>query len=291
MTIPAFRSLLLPVFAACVASSAHAALIISESFDYPIGGTLSNVNGANADANGGTGFSGAWNNSRTDAIVAGLTDARSATPGGGVGGAALVSVNFTGRTWDGTSYGTDANEIWFSTLFTTSGASFNGTGNSRMLVFGSLTSGTGFGFELTTAGNLVARLGGSNSAAVATYTQGQANFVLGRYVNSTSGNDLLQLWVNPTAGELSTFNASGLLADLGTVDSSVAITSEAVTFSTSSAVYLRAQNSATTNWTADELRIGTTFTDVAAIPEPSAAASLAGLAVLGGVMLRRRRRA
>jgi hypothetical protein len=273
-------------------------LIISESFNYA-GPTLSDSDGAGTDANGGTGFSSAWNNSRTDAITTGLTDSRSASPGGGVGGAVTVSVNTTGRVFDGSTYDdADGQIIWFSMLIDTAGTTFNGTGNSRLMLFSSgpgMASGNGFGFELTTTngsgtGNLVARLAATNGGTAATYTQGQANFVLGRFVYSAASNDQLQVWINPTAGQLTTFSTSGLLADLGTNTSTVSATTANITFTTTSGVYLRSGGTATSNWTGDELRVGTSFLDVvAAVPEPSAAAALAGLGALGVAVLRRRR--
>jgi hypothetical protein len=279
------RFVLFPLLAAALASSAQAALIVSESFDYA-GPTL-------ADANGGTGFPGAWSSSRTDSIVAGLTDARSASAGGGSGGAVLVSVNTAGRVWDGTDYGDNGDVIWFSMLMSTAAEGFDKTFTSRMMLFSngpSMGSSNGFGFQLTTTGNLVAKIAGTSSSTVATYTPAQANFVLGRYTNSTAGNDSLDLWVNPSAGALTTFNATGVLADLGTVSSSVSVATANVTFTANSGVYLRADsNTPASYWTADELRIGTSFADVAAVPEPSATAALAGLAGLGFVLARRRR--
>jgi hypothetical protein len=287
------RFYLVPLLAAAGPLVSSAALIVTEGFDYTLGSTLTSVDGNGADANGGSGFSGAWDTARVDTVVAGFTDTRSASPGGGSGNAILVSHNATGRVWDGSSYGTEGSTIWFSVLMSTSGSGFNGAFISRMMLFSSgpnMASGNGFGFELTTAGNLVARLAGSNSATVATYTQDVSNFVLGRFVNSASGNDSLELWINPTEQELLAYSSSGLLADLGAADSSVLTATANVTFAANSGIYLRAGNSATSNWTADELRIGTAFLDVAAIPEPSAAAALAGLAGLGLALTRRRRR-
>lgn len=274
----------------------QAALILSESFNYTVGGTLSNVDGAGTDANGGTGFSGAWNNSRTDSIVTGLTDSRSATSGGGIGGAALVSVNTTGRVWDGTSYGDDGEVTWFSIIMSSASATYTATTapGSRMMLFSNgpnMGSSNGFGFELGGVsggiGNISARLGGTVSSTTATYIQDTANFVLGRYVNSASGNDLVEIWVNPNATALSNYSISGNLVDLGTASSSVSLLNAAVTFSASSGVYLRAGGTNSV-WTADELYVGTAFSDVVTvIPEPSTSALLA-LGIAGLVVLRRR---
>jgi hypothetical protein len=262
MNPKSIRPLLIPLLATWAASSAQAVLIVSEDFNYTIGTTLTDTDGAGTDANGGTGFAGPWNTARRDPIVAGLTDVRSASAGGGTGGAVLVAGNFSGRVWDGSAYGTDNGVVWFSILMSTTGEAFDGGFRSRMLMFGSLTSGSGFGFELRTSGTLVSRLGGVNGTT-ATYVPDQANFVLGRYVNSAAGNDVLQLWVNPTVEELAAFEASGVLADLGSVDSEISVFNATVNFAANSGLYLRSDNTVTSNWTADELRVGTTFLDVA----------------------------
>jgi hypothetical protein len=115
--------------------------------------------------------------------------------------------------------------------------------------------------------------------------------VLGRFVNSTSGNDTLDLWINPSSAALDAYAVSGNLADLGAPNTGMVATVANITFGTNSGIYLRSGNTATTNWTFDELRIGTDFADVvgAPIPEPSAAAVLAGLGALVAVVSRRRR--
>ncbi len=252
-----------------LAGSAPAALIVSEDFDYRVGVTLTNVDFADGDGAGGKGFSGPWANTRADVIVEGLTDAsRSASPGGGRGGAVLVSVNATGRIWDGTVFETDdGSDLWFSILFSTSGEKFNGAIASRLMLFSngpSMSSGNGFGFELATAGKLVARLGSVTGTRVAAYEHGRVNFVLGRYVNSRSGYDTLQIWVNPSAEQLAAYAKSGNLEDLGRPGSFVEAAVDTVTFSPQSGVFLRADPTVTTHWTADELRVGTEFSDVAA---------------------------
>ncbi len=99
-------------------------------------------------------------------------------------------------------------------------------------------------------------------------------FVVRFDLSATAGQDSVTVWVDPTLGGGDPLG--------GTSVGSTTLTFDRLTFSDYDG------NSAA--W--DEIRWGTTFDSVtlAAIPEPSAFAALAGLACLGAVALRRRHR-
>ncbi len=286
--------------------SASAELIVYEGFDYTLGTTLTNIDGSGTDANGGSGFNAAWNN-RTDVIVTGLTDSRSASAGGGIGNAANVNLNTRARTFDGTAYNTDDNsDLWFSVVVSGPATpNFAPNPNERLEFFSAGATGSqtnGFGIEFFDKDGATgspytptirASIGSTDdTASTAAYAAGQL-FILGRFVNSTSGDDLLQLWLNPTQEVLNNYGNSSVLADLGTISTSVLANigtgtgTGQVNFSATSSIFMRANNVAT--WTVDEIRLGTNFGDVAnftAVPEPTSA--LAGLLLACGLMRRRR---
>jgi hypothetical protein len=91
-------------------------------------------------------------------------------------------------------------------------------------------------------------------------------------LSATAGADSVTVWVDPTLGAGESIG--------GTVVSGKTITFDRLTFSDYDG------NSAA--W--DEVRWGTTFDSVSAVPEPSAFAAFAGLAGLAAVGLRRSRR-
>jgi hypothetical protein len=92
-------------------------------------------------------------------------------------------------------------------------------------------------------------------------------------LSATAGQDSVTVWVDPTLGAGESIG--------GTVVTGKTLTWDRLTLSDYDG------NSAA--W--DEIRWGTTFDSVTAVPEPSAFAALAGLAGLGVVGLRRRRSA
>ena len=92
-------------------------------------------------------------------------------------------------------------------------------------------------------------------------------------LSATAGADSVTVWVDPTLGAGESIG--------GTAVTGKTITFDRLTFSDYDG------NSAA--W--DEIRWGTTFDSVTAVPEPSAFAALAGLACLSAVGLRRRRSA
>lgn len=267
-----------------LAAASQGVLIVHEGFDYTVGTTLTSIDGKGTDANGGTGWNGAWNNVRTDTNVAGLVSSLSATAGGGVGAASRVNVNNSGRTFDGAPYNVNGQVLWFSMIVSDFYA--NPTNNQRVMLFTSGSSSSGFGVEMqgtTTAPNYVAKIGGTLGTTLVT-GDGSSDFILGRFVNNTAGTggyDTLSLWL-PTLAQLTAYKTSGDLADLGTAATASVVTGPV--FGPTSGVLLRS-NGPTTTYTLDELRIGTLIGDVA-IPEP-ATIGMIGVGALVTLLIRR----
>jgi hypothetical protein len=258
-----------------LASAAFADLILYEGFDYPLG--TGNLTGQT----GGSGWSTAWGTRASDAIIAGLNNPLSATPGGGIGGANYVAQNSNGRSLNGTPYAVEGQVIWFSLIVSTPAAALNSS-NDRLLLFTSNSSGAqgtsstwGFGFQLSGTGSaptFQAKIASVNGTFTAAGT-GANDLLVGRYVHSLSGPKTLSLWLNPTSTQINTYMASGNLADMGTA-ATATYTGAQVTFGTGSTVYPRANNIPT--WVMDELRVGTTIGDVLAEP-PKPSLKLIGI--------------
>jgi hypothetical protein len=123
-----------------------------------------------------------------------------------------------------------------------------------------------------------------NSIAALPMTQNETFMVVGKIqfnvgVNST--DDALTLWINPTSFTETSDSAYLMVTgvDFGT------LTGLRIFGGATSGIYTQA------NAVYDEVRLGTAFSDVvvAAVPEPSAFAALAGLAGLAFAASRRRR--
>ncbi len=245
------------------ASSANAALIAYEGFDYP------QQTGLASSANTGTGWTASWNSDswRTNSsgfgeIGTGLTYSTLST----VGQAARNENNFNQsfrsfapQAATGTYYisflmqkdTTDANSFGVSL--------FNGASEQNFM--GNANSGN---FSVAGQGAVV-----SSTAITANAT----TFFVARY-NMVSG--IAHFWLDPslsgTPTDASAFNGAG-----GTSFTAFAFDSVRLGKFGDGSGYL------------DEIRIGTTYADIAPIPEPSTVALLFG--GLGALVLMRRRRA
>lgn len=250
---------------------AQAALIAYDDFNYT---ATANVTGQN----GGTGaWSGGWAASTGDnsTVVTngGLTYTGLPTAGNAAMDNSFSSLGNT-RAW--TAPGglfADGSELWFSALVNTSAA------GSDLRLF-ALTSanvgGGGVGFSLAGSG-VRANLGTSVSGTLAG-TSGTTMLLVARIqFSDTPGADAVTAWVNPAISATPPSPGSGVLLS-GDIASGLL-----------SAPLVGYRGGGGWQGTVDEFRIGTTYGDVVAIPEP-AVMSLSMMAGLGLLLGRRSRR-
>ncbi|MFO0804034.1 MAG: LamG-like jellyroll fold domain-containing protein [Gemmataceae bacterium] len=177
--------------------------VISESFDYAAGGNVSGNNG-------GTGWASAWSGFSTNPDPGWSTGAGLTYAGVGAGGSAAVentvfaSNDGNRRAYNASTYSTlvSSGEYWFSFLVSTTGVlqinPFSGGGGINELDRIEFNHGTIlFGGDSATSGTTIA-----GSA----YTPGQVTYVVG-HVKIVGGihdgvNDIFELYVNPTPGEV-----------------------------------------------------------------------------------------
>ena len=234
-------------FALLQTSSVHAVLIASESFNYPnVGGDLNGQSGG-----GSFGFSNAW----------------VADPSITIGAGSLVSpvtpLATSGNSMSAVAYG--ANRYIPRTLSSTMGAA-NTTRYVSWLMRpeGILHQGAYNGwFVFSLQGDRITNVGmgsftnlyGLEVGGTSTYTTqnavvGEAVFCVLR-IDFTAGVDTFRLYLNPQPGapEPAVPATSQINIDVGTIN--------------------RVELDGPGAYTFDELRIGTTYADVTAVPEPS----------------------
>lgn len=265
-------SLLLAGAATLGAASVSAALLVSEDFNY--------ANGVINTQNGGTGFSSAWSTA-SSAITT-------------VDGGLQITANGARTATRTLASALDAQAgFYFSYQISVTGVPAVYP-NVSAVILDSLrfqnSSGTDLAFhgvryastlsdfyDLRTGNGSLANttLFGDNTPAGTVIT------IVGHYIyNSGTDTTTLTTWINPVdqSSVSSAFSWSGTTA---VSDSVAAIAINRADSNTIGSVF-------TTRF--DSLLIGTTFADVTAIPEPSAAAALGGVLVLGAAAVRRRRR-
>ncbi|WOO43277.1 hypothetical protein [Rubellicoccus peritrichatus] len=170
---------------------------------------------------------------------------------------------------------TDGDEVWMSALvdLTTDGDRGWQVALSNTNTFG---SGVGFGASNGNAQTVAARIQGQSGSVVANNVG--VNFYVAR-TSFTSGNPVVDVWVNPALTE-----------DLASVavggGDSTFTRSYGAVGSISNVVFYSHQDNRIVY---DEIRIGTTQQDVGitAIPEPSVYAAAFAIGALGVVMIRR----
>lgn len=273
-------------------ASASAQLLLYEGFDYGDTAFGSAFNGAN----GGTGWTGAWDRSgQFTYIPTGLTYSNGGTL---VTNAGLIrdarttggpNENITREMFSVDPDGT----YWFSYLTTAvDDGDANANDNVRnwtKFFSNSESFNTGFGAEMGhfADNELEADFSGANPASVGTYAlDGTSQLVVGQAILDSTGDDELNLWLNIvlTATE----------GTIGTPDSTLTLASP--TFGDFFTYYNQPGNNLTTEL--DEIRLGSTLADVipavggtAVVPEPCSLMiwGLLGLALVGFVSIRRQR--
>lgn len=266
-----------------LASPAAGGLIVQESFDYAAGPLAGN--------NGGTGFSAAWINKGTGATVSapGLTHVSLSTSGNKALGATTISV---ARTFDSTGLTGDGATYWFSYLFAAPDTVSTGTSASGLSFFsdvnGAYAQAGGFylNCDVTSSTNmkLDTRIGGTIGPAVnvsgTNYHSGDPMLIVGRIRFSDQANrDSLEVWLDPPlTGSAPTGSptVSYLNGNWGAVAPA------------NTAVYWSKYNAP--DRVIDEIRLGTSFADIAPVPEPGALGLAMLAATAAGFALRRRRR-
>jgi hypothetical protein len=255
---------------ALTAAQSSAALIAYEGFDYTAG---TDVNGSN----GGTGWASAWNND-----TAGQWDNTSGSLSYGSlptsGGKASLTANNASPEIQRTlsnpplQNSPDAGTLWISWIHdSTAAGQFNqlrlgegATPNNRVAVIGA---------HAVAPGSQTWRLynGAFGSSVDSGIAMTGVQFVV---VGINLATDEYRLYINPALGESApgTPSASATFADTDTFDT---------------LRYVIHSTTAAGDPGVDEIRVGTTFADVAAIPEPSVF-GLLGLSTAGLALIRRR---
>lgn len=268
----------LSLAAAAQVSTMQAQLLVSESFDYTVGQNL-------AGQTGGSGWGGAWtanlNGGGPADIVAQNISAPTGAPAA-TGNQANIASGGTGNAILSRNMGITintnvTNEYWFSMRFRRDDAS-NG-GGSENSVFFALNDGAGFDLSIGQGSDEVASiiLGGATMAGP-TITIGQDYFILARLITNTSG-------INDTFGVNFYLDSDSIPSEAPT--SFDVLVSDDTSFSLNNFLTIQARFAGTLS--TDEIRIGQTFGDVVAVPEPNSVA-LFGLGAAALVAIRRRRR-
>jgi hypothetical protein len=159
------------------------------------------------------------------------------------GGALTAASTYSNlATFDGTVYADST--LWFSVLV-------RNTVDQDRLLFFSTASPNGVGVEFTASGAR-ADISGKIGPTVS-LTPASTNFIVGKLILSSTGDETVTLWINPT-----NFTSEATLSS-SAVGSSSLTTNGTMTFSSSSSIYPR-QNGATTVF--DEIRLATSLAGV-----------------------------
>jgi hypothetical protein len=279
MITPSSLRLLSAAFAAALAvSSASAALLVSDDFNYTAGGLSTN--------NGGTGWAGAWgavgavNNVQVEAtgLSVNITGYSMAAAGNSISSSA--GSTFAARAFNDTLATTDGSTYFFSMLINVAAIDSN---NRAIRLFNTAgASNAGFGVNLT-ATTLVL---GINSAAgtfttdLTVKTNNTTQLMVGKVTFSdTAASDRFDVWLFDDGADITSVNFNTNSTNFVTGDYVVGQNGVALGRGDTADLY-----------ELDAFYLGTTADSVlGAVPEPSSFAALAGLGALGFAALRRRR--
>ena len=254
---------------ATAASTAPAAVLVSESFDYAAGPI--------AGQNGGTGFTGAYNGAG-NVTSPGLTYPNFAASGNKF--TTAVPPDNAGGFRPINPINTDAGTVFVGFLASVPGAipNYGGisfftagtpgqTGGSEELFLGKPSGTDSYGFDVSgVAGDDTVGTGRTTVNASA------APSLLVYRLNFTGAGDTIDVFVNPAPGEPLPATPNGTFA----------IPEDAFP-DTFNNIRLQSGNQPISF---DEYRIGTTYADVTPVPEPASAGLLAAAAL--GLLARRR---
>lgn len=251
-----------------------------EGFDYAVGSGLN-------DADGGSGWAGAWTLAAAGmSIVGGLsyTDAagRRLDVSGGAADAWGIygsAQRFTQQDW-----GAPGSSVWISVLQRNVPVIAGATGAGLSLGVGNEWNGAMYaGIGKTVSGSLRSVVGVNNSSVIASASgslaPGQTVLHVIRYDFALQGADTVSLWRNPLLGrDPGSADVSASFIDMASL-----LTGLTLGFNT---------DGAGNRFVFDELRLGSSFAAVtpfaAAVPEPATLALWgAGLATLAGLARRR----
>ena len=157
-------------------------------------------------------------------------------------------------TFNGTGLGDRT--LWFSVMV-------KNTVNQDRLLFFSTGSSCGAGVDFTTTG-VPANISGTMGSSEVAITSSDINFIVGKMILSSTGNETVTIWVNPTnTTDEAALNASS-------AGSSTVTASGTITASASSSIYPRQAGSTTVF---DEIRLGIELPSVTPISVPATPAT------------------
>ncbi len=269
--------------------TSHAALPAYDGFEYTPGDSLTSSN--DADGNGGTGWTNRWTGSgiatvTTSSTGISFTDANGATYGGGnaltfSGGS---TQNAASRTFLATN-DTGGADVYFSYIVNITNGTTSGT-----IPSGSFMSVGVLDNSFSVSVDNFAIIGGSKlgartnniTSSINTNLQYDTTYLVVSRLHGWDGDSYTEttVWLNPTQGDFANTSVSATATSAtGGSDGFRGITFR--TNSLNGDVYAY-----------DDLRVGTDWNSVvAAVPEPSTSAALAGLGALcAGFITRRFRR-
>lgn len=273
-------------------SSLNADLIVYEGFDYSSSLTVDGLNGGSPS--GAPGWdSNAWSDVYSGAAQTFDTTGSGLSYSDGFGndlvtsGVAVIedeqnnaatNASSIRRTYDttGTGLGTTGTDAWISYL-----VDINGSG-SHSFQWGS-TSGSLTQLQVyringgSSTNTWRLHIGGSTDDLLDTdsnYVTASGQFMILINVDYSDGVDPTSVWINPNISSEVALGTPDLFLNTNNVSANNTVTFSAGNFPTSV--------------TYDELRIGTTFRDVAPVPEPGAYSLIFGFAVFSFLVSRRR---
>lgn len=271
------RSLVCTILLAGFALASAHAQSVYEPFAYTVGGNLA----------GNTLGAAAWKSINSNAEP---TIASGNLSVAGLAAASGNSVTLPGGNHKEALFPFTTTPVSSGTLFYSFALNVSTAPTAASYMFGLATGDTNYGATVwLQASGAGYQLGISNRSNATTtyaptvYALGQTVFIVGSYTfNAGAGDDSSSLWINPSAA---TFGDDAIPSATVTVTGGTDMTAL-------SQFLIRGANGSPTG-VFDELRVGTTWSEVttaAAIPEPSTYAALLGALALAGVVLRRRSR-